>query len=209
MIKKTGVGTKILSNLEYGSRLDILGPLGRPFRIYTETKKAFLVAGGIGLAPFYFLSRELLKRNTEVTLYWGIKNSEQIYLQGSNRAITAEFERIGTKVNIACESGAKGFYKGLVTELFYNDLSRNSSSHKDTQIFSCGPYPMLKKIEEISEEFSLDHQVLLEEKMACGVGACQSCSFAGISKKDKRREIKRVCVDGPVFNGEEIDWDAI
>jgi dihydroorotate dehydrogenase electron transfer subunit len=209
MIKKTGIGTGILSKLKYGDKLDILGPLGKPFKIHSNTKRAFLVAGGIGLAPFYFLSQELLKRNIEVTLYWGVKSPEQIYLKGSNKILTYNLEKIGVNVKIACESEVIELYKGMVSELFYNDLSRMNSPFHYTQIFSCGPHLMLKRVEEISKEYNLDHQILLEGKMACGVGACLSCSFTGKSIKDKTKEIKRVCVDGPVFNGEEINWNGI
>ena len=213
LYKVKGIGTKILSEKEKGEELDILGPLGNGFNLSAirYPLSAILVAGGIGVAPLVFLAKKIythtLNAKHQILVLIGAKTKQEILC-------IKDFRDLGCEVRIAIENGASG-KKVLVTDLLKEYLSTvnpegqsyGTGSQLSTVIFACGPTPMLKEIAKINQEYKIPCQVSLEEKMACGVGACLGCVVKIANRKDTQKFIyKRVCKDGPVFEAQEIIW---
>lgn len=196
-----GEGTRLLSQRVAGDDLDILGPIGNSFNIYPKSKKIMIIGGGIGVAPLLALGEESIRQGKEVRVLIGALKKELVIGEEN-------FRKLGAKVDVATNDGSYK-YEGLVTELLKETIINRG--WLPDQIFACGLKPMLRKIVEISQDFHIDCQVSLEERMGCGIGACLGC-VCKIKTKDKkedgiRYEFKRVCVDGPVFKGSEVVWD--
>jgi len=200
-----GKGTDLLSKKEKSENLDLLGPLGRGFELKENFGKVILVAGGIGVAPLYFLAKRLLNhdskisgqtppksRRPRITLFLGAKTRKQILC-------AQNFKNLGATVKIATEDGSWG-YKGLVSDFLAETLLRYS---KPDLVFACGPVPMLKKIAQLSRKYRVPSQVSLEQTMGCGIGACLGCVVAS------PEGYLRVCKDGPVFTVNQILWDRL
>lgn len=183
-----GAGTKELSKVNTGTDIDILGPLGNGFDIYYDDTEAVLViGGGIGVFPLLNLAREL---GGKATMLLGFRSKEAVVM-------TDEFTHISKDVFVATDDGSCG-YHGFVTDILKNILASNSVS----RIYTCGPTPMMKLVSEIAKEYNIPVQVSLEERMGCGVGACVTCTCTVAGNR------KRVCKDGPVFDGAEVEWDG-
>lgn len=183
-----GKGTKSLSARKKGDRLDVIGPIGRGFEFSGTKKPALIVAGGVGVAPLVALAENLRKNKNDVTVMMGAKTKSHIICE-------RELKSIGCEVKVATEDGSKG-RKGFVTELLLN----TQYSMLNT-IYACGPKPMLKAVSRIADSLRIPCQVSMEERMACGVGACLGCPV-----KVKSGGYKMVCKDGPVFDAKEIAW---
>jgi dihydroorotate dehydrogenase electron transfer subunit len=186
-----GQGTEILSQKATGDVIDVLGPLGNGFTINLKSS-ATLVAGGIGVAPLVFLAEELKRQNISATILLGARTKSLILCE-------REFKRAGA-VHIATDDGSRG-YKGFVTVLLKDKLS--AIRYPLSAVYACGPNPMLKRVSEVCEDLGADCEVSLEEKMACGIGACLGCA---VNIKGKKPETKMVCKDGPVFKANKIIW---
>src|SRR5665648_244068 len=200
LFQVAGEGTKLLAQRKVGDNLDILGPLGNGFNIYPESRKILIIGGGIGVAPLLALCEESIRQGKEVRVLIGALKKELVIGEES-------FKILGAKVEVSTDDGSYR-YKGLVTDLLERMIKERWLAD---QIFACGPKPMLKKISEIALQANINYQVSMEERMACGIGACLGCACK-IKIKDKREckvkyEYKRVCVDGPVFVGSEVVWD--
>ncbi len=192
-----GRGTDIMSKWETGRSVDILGPLGNGFFIPAGLKKACLVGGGMGIAPLLFLARFLNESGVDVRIFMGSKTiSGTINLE--------DFKLDGCEIFYSTEDGSKG-KKGFVTDLLMDVLKSDSSNgFSNTAIFCCGPLKMAEVVSQCASSFCIPCQVSIEEKMACGVGACLGCVTCTNDNK-----YKRVCVDGPVFTSTEIDWGKL
>ena len=196
LFKVVGPGTQILSEKKPGEKIDLLAPLGNSFSLPAKDENAVLLAGGMGIAPLFYLINSLLakKFNPEkISLFFGVKKKDEFLLIN-------EIVSTGIRLHLATEDGCSG-YKGMITELFFQELKARRLETKRTRFYACGPNPMLKKISEISRKFNLDCQVCLENHMPCGVGACLGCVVRTI------RGFKRVCKDGPVFDAREVILD--
>ena len=180
----TGKGTKILADIKPGEKIDIIGPLGKPFNIDDDFELAIIVAGGLGIAPFPFLTKILKQKNKSVISFIGARTKSQILLDGLEN------------VNIATDDGSDGFKGNVVEMLRLNIHKFNISKFK---IFACGPTPMLKSLLKLCDEFDLKCEVSVETPMACGTGLCQGCVV-----KTRNGGYKLACKDGPVFNTKEI-----
>lgn len=178
LFRVVGKGTRLLSKKRVGERLNLLGPLGNGFRI-REDKGVVLVAGGIGIAPLFFLAEKLTKSKHPLTLLIGAKTKGEILCED-------ELRGLGVDVRIATEDGSYG-NRGLVTDLLH--------TLHPTHIYACGPVSMLKKVTEFAKWNGISCQVSLETRMGCGVGACLGCAVKIGSS------YKYVCRDGPVFEG--------
>ncbi len=178
-----GEGTKLLSRKREGDTVNILAPLGNGFTIEGDYEHAIIVAGGLGAAPFPFLTKKLD----------GKKISTFIGGRTANDVITYGMENIQT----ATEDGSLGF-KGNVVQLLKNNLPE-IKKHK-TRIFSCGPNPMLRALKEFCIENEIECQASTECAMACGFGICQGCPIE-TAEKDK---YLLVCKDGPVFDVRDV-----
>lgn len=179
-----GKGTDEFSFMRTSMQLDILGPLGNGFPL--KDKSALLIAGGIGIPPMLELAKNL---DCEKKIVVGYKN--QLFLND-------ELKDQG-KLYIATEDGSYGT-EGNVMDILYNKkLSADI-------IYACGPAPMLRAVKEFAMENNIEAWVSMEEKMACGIGACLACVCES-KNKDAHTNVhnKRVCKDGPVFRAEEVE----
>ena len=173
-----GRGTQLMTQLSEGGRLDLLGPLGNGFWNAADCRRAILVGGGIGVPPLLAWAQELRRPGEkrkkgprpaepgEVVFLIGAKNKDKIIG-------VSECRRWGIEAQVATEDGSLGT-KGTATDLLERELV--TGRHGSTVIYACGPYPMLSKVAQVAEQFDLPCQVLLESRMACGVGACLGCT---------------------------------
>jgi dihydroorotate dehydrogenase electron transfer subunit len=179
-----GEGTKEFSVLKEGDELAVMGPLGNGFP--RETKRAFLIGGGIGIPPMLELAKQL---DCEKKIFLGYR--DELFLHD-------EFKPYG-EVYLATEDGSAGT-KGNVM-----DAIRENGLEADV-IYACGPKPMLRAIKAYAEEHGITAWISMEERMACGIGACLAC-VCGSKDVDEHSHVhnKRVCKDGPVFDAREVE----
>ncbi len=187
-----GKGTRYLSKLQKGNELDYCGPLGNPLNIDGE-KKVLLVGGGIGVAPLYFIAKQLSGRGREVSFMCGFKES-------NFRIWEKDLMRLSISYQIFCEDGMWGSV-GMVTEGLEDKLGQ----FKGFRVYCCGPQEMLRNLQEIFKGKDIEVTALLEEKMACGTGVCMGCAIK--VRKGSGFVYKRVCSDGPAFNLAEVIFD--
>lgn len=179
-----GKGTKEFSMLTSDHIITILGPLGNGFT--KKDKKAILIGGGIGIPPMLQLAKEL---TCEKSIVLGFRDEE---------FLSEEFEPYGT-VYKSSDNGAIGV-KGTVMDAI------RQYGIEGTEIYACGPTPMLRAIQSYALEHGIEAQLSLEERMACGVGACLACVCKSKEIDDHSQvKNKRVCKDGPVFYAEEVE----
>ncbi|MBI5573179.1 MAG: dihydroorotate dehydrogenase electron transfer subunit [Elusimicrobia bacterium] len=217
VFKVVGRGTEILSQKKVGDILNIIGPLGN---LYPISQSPIFVAGGTGIASLLFLAQSIRfahpRINSGATIFIGAKTKKDILFE-------SEFKKLGCKVIVSTEDGSYG-KKGLITDIFKKFLLPTPYSLLPV-VYTCGPKPMLKKIAGICEDKKLKCFVSLEEKMACGIGACMGCIIPVQSSEFRVRSknlkspnyelrttnyelaYKRVCKDGPVFDAEKIIWE--
>lgn len=187
-----GKGTVLLSQKTSLETINILGPLGNGFSLTKRPKEtAILVGGGIGIAPLYALAEKITKKTyRSVHVLIGAKTKSFILCE-------SDFKNLGADVFISTEDGSYG-KKGLITQTLDNLI--HDLNLKNVDIFSCGPYPMLKSISEIADKHKSKCQMSFEANMACGIGACKGCAIKTNSG------YKMVCKDGPIFDAKEINW---
>ncbi len=192
--KVAGAGTAILAEKEQGGFLDIIGPLGKGYTVSPDLrgKKAFCIGGGRGIAPLFFLGRELEASGADVTVFYGGQTREDIPLR-------EKFERGGFHILCSTDDGSFGF-KGFVTELL-DDIVRNGAPDA---FFACGPDPMMKAIAGLAERLKIFAEFSLESMMGCGIGACWGCVHR--IKSDDGEGWLKICEEGPVFSGDRIVW---
>ncbi len=180
-----GRGTLWLSRRKTGDKVDLFGPLGNGFSLLPASRNLLLVAGGMGVAPLYFLAQETRKKGLSVTLLYGT-------------AIRNPYPEVAHDIRLirATEDGSLG-YRGLVT-----DLLPDFTSQAD-QIFACGPAAMYRTMARMPELKGKAVQVSLEMRMACGFGVCYGCTVR------TRHGLKQVCKDGPVFELDDVLWDEL
>lgn len=200
-----GKMTRRLSAVLPGQTLDIWGPLGNGFPP-AETHHLLMVAGGIGQTPFLALAREYLglhvygdpprpvPRAARVTLCYGARTREHL-------AGVEDFRAAGVEVRVSTDDGSEG-HPGLVTELVRPAVV---DSPQGCRIVCCGPEPMMKATAQIAGELGVPCQVSLETPMACGLGICFSC-VARIRAPDGTWDYRRTCVEGPVFEAEDVEF---
>jgi len=173
-----GKGTSLMTRLRAGEQLDLLGPLGRGFWEVPGQKKAILVGGGVGIAPLIAWAEKLQgKKKGTKALSSSVETPAVLVLIGgqSRRRIlgSKECQKMGLDPQVSTEDGSLG-KQGVVTDLLERELL--TSGHSSTTIYTCGPMAMLAKVAQIADQFDIPCQVLLESRMACGVGACLGCA---------------------------------
>jgi dihydroorotate dehydrogenase electron transfer subunit len=194
--KRIGVTTGLLFDAVEGDIVSCLGPLGRPFEIVGPPRRAWMVAGGVGLAPFATLTEALRELDTEVTLFYGARTgAELFYLDW--------FRERGVRLLLATEDGSAGDH-GRITLPLERELRRASAS--DTTIFACGPEAMLEAVTHLAGRYGAPSQVSVERVMGCGMGGCYSCVIPVRDERGRRHNV-RSCIGGPVFAGAKIVWD--
>lgn len=192
--QKAGTGTALLSEKKEGEYLDIIGPLGKGFRMIgsSEGKNAALIGGGRGIAPLYFLARKLHGHGIPLRIYYGGKTVDDIPLR-------KRFEEENFDILLSTDDGSCGT-RGFVTDLFQASLQEFAPA----RIFACGPEAMMEKIACIARANKIYAEFSLETYMGCGFGACWGCVRK--IKKGGKKEWLKICEEGPVFTGEQIIW---
>ena len=194
-----GEGTRWLSQRRTGDKLDVLGPLGNSFNVpgieedFAEIKERhyLLVGGGIGVPPLIMYGWSMPWPHTAVL---GFRTKDKAF-----PAVVGRFQEACEETYLCTDDGTlgrRGFVDAQVREILTKDKTF-------TDILACGPKPMLKSVAKVATEFGVSCQVSMEERMGCGVGACLVCATPM-----KDGTMKHVCKDGPVFDAEEVDWDA-
>ena len=194
--KRIGPSTALLFDAKPGDRVQCLGPLGRPFAPVSAPDEAWLVAGGVGLAPFATLAEALRRRNVTVRLYYGARRAAELFYLDL-------FERLGVQLVLTTEDGSRG-ERGRVTVPLERDLHTREAA-SGVMIYACGPEPMLAAVAALCAKRSRPCQVSVERVMGCGVGGCYSCVIP-IKTEGGRSHHVRSCIAGPVFRGEDIAW---
>jgi dihydroorotate dehydrogenase electron transfer subunit len=187
-----GRGTSLLIGMEAGHSLDLLGPIGNGFPLPERGAAPVLVAGGSGFPPLHFFS---LRKGLPASVFIGARTRECL----PPAAIVTSFRDASARVRIATEDGSAG-NRGMASDLLQTFLSGREGKGPFV-IYACGPRAMLASVSRIAADHGVPCFVSMEERMACGVGACMGCSVAV-----KAGGYRRVCKDGPVFDSREIDW---
>ncbi|NBJ15448.1 MAG: dihydroorotate dehydrogenase electron transfer subunit [Dehalobacter sp. 4CP] len=199
-----GKGTELLSRIPADQYLSVLGPLGTGFSI-PEKGELLLIAGGIGMFPLFSVIQAAQKVPVKIKVLWGGENKEFLVSADPNQLLAK-----GLDVELATLDGSCG-EKGLVTALLEKHLADKNTqqllSKGLLQAAACGPNGMLKAVAGICQNNDVPLEVSLEERMACGVGACLGC-VCTVRDANGGLKRKRVCKEGPVMNGQEVVWDA-
>ena len=182
-----GEGTEILSQTRTGENINIIAPLGRGFDI-DSSKKTVFIGGGIGVPPMLYSAKSCAGNATVIN---GFRNKDAMIL-------SEDFEKAGCKLIVTTDDGSFGIH-GFVTQPLAGIIDGTE------MICACGPIPMLRNIAKMAKEHNVPCQVSLEQRMACGIGACLGCAFA-IRDENGNETYKHVCKDGPVFMSEEVVW---
>jgi dihydroorotate dehydrogenase electron transfer subunit len=209
-----GAGTRLLSRHGAGTRLSLLGPIGRPFTPHPERPRSLLLGGGVGIPPMIFLVEEmrrsggytpLVLMGSEVPFPFTTRPS-QILVPGMPEGVIAAMPLMddwGIPSRLASLKGYPGCFSGYVTDLARHRLDTLSQGERDeVEIFACGPHPMLEAAAKLARDYALPCQVSLEEFMACAVGGCAGCTVR--IRTPDGLAMKRVCVDGPVFDAASV-----
>ncbi|KYH31478.1 dihydroorotate dehydrogenase B (NAD(+)), electron transfer subunit [Clostridium tepidiprofundi DSM 19306] len=173
-----GKGTNVMSKLSKGDNIQIMGPLGNGFEVDKIQGKIAIISGGIGIAPLHFLVKKI--NNSTIDFYAGFKTVDYT---------VDNVEKYVNNIYLSTENGSKG-YKGYITDIFYPE--------KYDLVICCGPKIMMEKVVKMCVNKNIPVLVSMENRMACGIGACLVCTC-----KTKEGNL-RVCKDGPVFRGEDL-----
>ena len=198
--KRVGVVTEALYALEPDARLRCLGPLGRPFSAPDRAGEVWMVAGGVGLAPFATLAAARRAAHAPVTLFYGGRSApDLVYVEW--------FRRLGVRVELATEDGSRG-EQGLVTGPLERRLAALPPA-SGPMLYACGPTPMMRAVAALARAHGRPLEVSLEPVMGCGLGGCYSCVVRiRDTERDAPGRLVRACRRGPVFAGDRVVWDA-
>jgi dihydroorotate dehydrogenase electron transfer subunit len=195
-----GKGTEWLARRRAHDPVDVVGPLGRPFALPKEPANCVLVGGGYGSAPLFMLADALRKRGCRVDFVLGAANADRLF-----GALDAK--RMAASVAFTTDDGSFG-EQGRVSDVLPEVIERTRAD----VVYACGPMPMLQAVYGVAAESykgaGIPVQVAVEESMACGVGVCMTCVLPVIGDDGQTRMV-RSCVEGPVFPGDRIRWDAL
>lgn len=194
--KRAGRSTRKLYELEPGDVVSCLGPLGVPFRPVLAPMEGWMVAGGVGLAPFATLAQALSAARTPTTLFYGARSADELfYLEF--------FESLGIKLVLTTEDGGRGI-RGRVTAPLEDALKTVGAA--GAMVYACGPEPMLEAVAKLAARYNQPSQVSVERVMGCGLGGCYSCVIP-VKHGDEHANLVRSCISGPVFDGAELVWE--
>jgi dihydroorotate dehydrogenase electron transfer subunit len=193
--KRVGVTTRMLLDAVEGDVVSCLGPLGKPFELVDPPAEAWMVAGGVGLAPFATLAEALRERGTQTTLFYGARSGRELFYLDW-------FAERGVRMVLSTEDGSSG-ERGRVTVPLERELQR---AHASVTVYACGPEPMLEAVAHIAEKYRTPSQVSVERVMGCGMGGCYSCVIP-VRDQTGGHHYVRSCIGGPVFKGADLVWD--
>ncbi|MCX7983175.1 MAG: dihydroorotate dehydrogenase electron transfer subunit [Syntrophales bacterium] len=200
LYRVVGRGTEMMRSLRRGDKVSISRPSGTAFNIPMHVKRICLVAGGVGIAPLVYLARFFHRhhRKGEIFTYVGMKTEKE-----EKGLCVSELMDISHRFVVATEDGSTG-YVGLVTEAFRQDI--NEIINEETAVYACGPREMIRALASFLIDGRVFCQVSMEERMACGMGACLGCVVA-LKGREGNVYYGRVCTDGPVFNLRHVIWE--
>jgi dihydroorotate dehydrogenase electron transfer subunit len=193
--KRVGVTTRMLLDAVVGDVVSCLGPLGRPFVPVDPPAQAWMVAGGVGLAPFATLTEVLHERGTPTTLFYGARTGGELFH-------LEWFASRDVRLVLSTEDGTKGDH-GRVTLPLERELKRAEGS---VTVYACGPEPMLEAVATLAAKYGRPSQVSVERVMGCGMGGCYSCVIS-VRDSGGGHHYVRSCIGGPVFAGADLVWD--
>ena len=218
LYKAFGEGTALLAEREVGEKINIMGPIGNPFVLHKERSRPLLIGGGVGMPPMVFLADVLRAEKkhyspfvilgSEVPFPFTTQPSE-FMLPGIPDDVIATMpllEDWNIATRLTSTQGYPGCFNGFVTDLARKWLDALSDEQRnEVEIFSCGPHPMRAAVAQLAKDYGVACQVSLEEFMACAVGGCAGC-VVKVETPDGPA-MKRVCVDGPVFDAHTVFVD--
>ncbi len=184
-----GEGTAEIAKLNKGDLIDMLAPLGHGFTVDPSYNKVILIGGGIGTPPMLPLAKAYGDKAVAIS---GFRNASAVILQD-------DFRKTGAETILCTDDGSAGIH-GFVTQ----PLKELAEKGGIDAVYACGPMPMLKGVAAICRENGIFCQISLEERMACGIGACLGCACRTL--RNDEEYFAHVCKDGPVFNAEEVLW---
>ena len=211
LYKALGEGTELLAQRQVGETLSMMGPIGVPFTV--EAKRPLLIGGGVGMPPMIAIAEQIKKTEqkpfvilgSEVPFPFTVKPS-QIMIDGLPEGVIGSMpllEDWNIPSRLASLQGYAGCHEGYVTDLARHWLkSLDDQARNEVELYACGPHVMLEAVVNLAREFDLPVQVSLEEFMACAVGGCAGCVVE--AETDDGPAMKRVCVDGPIFDGYKV-----
>ena len=217
LFKIVGQGLLLLSQKQPGDVISVLGPIGQPFQVSEQRPNTLLIGGGVGIPPMVYLADHLRQQNADWNPLAILGSEIPFPFEPQASSIPTPWlddtvsnsmplmEDWGIPCRLATLAGYEGCFNGYVTDLAEQWLSTLTADELGkTEIFSCGPTPMLKAVAALGAKYDLPCQVSLEEFMACAVGGCAGCAVL-INTPDGEA-MKRVCVDGPVFEASSVVW---
>ena len=218
LYKVVGEGTRLLAQRRPGETLSSLGPIGRPFEVHPERPRPLLIGGGVGMPPMIFLASQLrpagrqaprfqplVLLGSEVPFPFASRPSQHLVPGLPPQAIAAMplLDDWGIPSRLASLQGYPGCFEGYVTDLARHWLGAlDEQTRAEVEVFACGPHAMLAAVARLARELGLPCQVSLEEYMACGLGGCAGCVVQVATPMGPA--MKRVCVDGPVFDAYQV-----
>ena len=191
-----GKGTAWLASRRPQDKLDLVGPLGKPFRLPKGRVNATLVGGGYGSAPLLPLAKTLRERGCRVDFVLGAGSVDRLFGQ-------LDAKRMASSIAVTTDDGSMG-EQGRVSDVLPQVLDRTGCE----VVYACGPMAMLRAVSELAAERGIPAQVAVEESMACGIGVCMTCVLPVIGDDGLTRMV-RSCVEGPVFLGDRVRWDDV
>ena len=217
LYKIVGQGLRLLSQKAPGTTINVLGPIGKPFRLSPKRPNTLLIGGGVGIPPMVFIAdwirqdggnwKPFAILGSEIPFPFELQTSK-IPVAGIPDEVTSTMpllEDWGIPTRLTSLQGYEGCFDGYVTVLADAWLDALPLEElAKTEIFACGPTPMLRAVADLAARHDLPCQVSLEEFMACAVGGCAGCAVL-INTPDGEA-MKRVCVDGPVFDASTVVW---
>ncbi len=216
LYKTVGPGLRALAGRASGETVSIIGPIGTPFTLQPQRPRVVLIGGGVGIPPMIFLAERLHERSDAHYSPLVLMGSEIPFpfepraasrpvagLPAQASACLPLLEDWGISSRLASRAGLPGCFDGYVTELAAQWLGTLApAALAEVELFACGPTPMLAATAQLARRYGVRCQVSLEEFMACGVGGCAGCTVR--VRTSEGEAMKRVCVDGPVFDALEV-----
>ncbi len=197
--KRIGIGTGQLADVRVGERLGCLGPLGQPWPIVEPPTSAWMVAGGVGLAPFATLTDALVERGVRLRLFYGARRGDDLYYADW-------FAERGVELVLATEDGSRGTHGRITTPLVA--ALGETAGDAPVAIYCCGPTPMMQAVAQLAAAAGRDAWVSLEQVMGCGMGGCYSC-VVPVKTADGPPHLVRSCTAGPVFAASTLHWEGL
>jgi dihydroorotate dehydrogenase electron transfer subunit len=195
--KRIGVSTGLVYDAQPGQRVDCLGPLGRPFTVIDPPAEGWLVAGGVGLAPFAELATALRTRGVATVLFYGARSGGELFYLDFFRAL-------GVDLVLTTEDGSLGERGRVVAPLARRLAAQPAESA--VMIYACGPEGMLAATAKAAVQYGRPCEVSVERLMGCGLGGCYSCVVPMRTEAGEFHHV-RSCIAGPVLAGDRILWD--